>query len=250
LFSAVGNDERGKSARQILQSFGVNTDHVITSQDAPTGTVTVILDDSGHPDFAIQENVAWDHLTWNTSWETPIRNADAIYFGTLGQRCERSKATIHKALSLAKAAGIPRILDVNLRPPFYTAKTIRDSVELCSILKISEEEWPEVCAACHFSPPASVPEALMAFREIHGLDLLAMTRGSRGAILVSQTHFIEQPGIPTRVVDTVGAGDSFTAAMVVSLLRGDDPAAMARAACERAAMVCAQSGAVPLKSNL
>jgi len=245
MLSGVGNDARGDEAFSILNRFQVDTSLIQRIDDAPTGSVGIKLDDPTKPAFEIHTNSAWDHITWTAELESRIAQFDAVYFGTLGQRGDLSRATIRHVIQTAKARGIFRVLDVNLRKPFYDAELLRDSISQASVLKLSDEELFEVAAACDIKWNAS-PEILL--RQILArlkLDLVVMTRGAEGAILLSATELILQPGIPTVVRDTVGAGDSFTAALVMGLLRGDKLATIARTACETASVVCGQDGAVP-----
>ena len=243
----VGNDARGAEAIAILQRLGLDTALIQILADAPTGSVRVRVDSAGKPTFTIHAGSAWDRIEWTTALETRIVDADAIYFGTLGQRGEQSKATIHRALRLVKDRGILRILDVNLRKPFYDAALIRESIGQCNVLKLSDDELPEVAAACGIALESKPEPTLRHMLTRFNLDLIAMTRGADGALLVSASEVVDQPGIPTVVADTVGAGDSFTAALVLELLRGDAPKYILRKACEIASAVCSHAGAVPAK---
>lgn len=244
--TAVGTDPRGREALSILQHFGLQTDLIQCLPDAPTGTVSVSLDPKGKPTFEIHPNSAWDTLTWTPALETRILQADAVYFGTLGQRGAASRETIRKVLKLAKTRRILRILDVNLRRPFYDSSLILESIEHASVLKLSDDELREVASACLLDPEAPAKETLQALLKKFDLSLIIMTQGSEGALLVSPQGSIHQPGIPTQVIDTVGAGDSFTACLCVGLLRNKPHAEILREACELAAFVCSQSGSVPM----
>ena len=245
IVSAVGDDARGHEAIAILQSFGVDTSLIQRIGGAPTGSVSVSVDAAGKPSFEIQAGSAWDRIAWTPELESRITTADAIYFGTLSQRSETSRATIQHALSIAQARGTRRVLDVNLRKPFFDASLIRESISHASVLKLSDDELDEVVSDCGIIAERNPAAALRALLERYQLDLVAMTRGADGALLVSQTEAVDQPGIPTVVRDTVGAGDAFTAALVVGLLRGESLRTIARVACETAAVVCEQDGAVP-----
>ena len=245
MLSAVGNDARGDEALAILRGFGLDTSLVQRITGAPTGSVGVSVDAAGKPCFEIHVGSAWDCIAWTDALEARVESVDAIYFGTLGQRGERSRDTIRHALSLAKERHILRVLDVNLRRPFYDAALIRESIAQASVLKLSDDELSEVAAACGNSLQAKPEATLRALLTRFALDLVAMTRGAQGALLVSADSVVDQPGIPTKVVDTVGAGDSFTAALTLGLLRGEAHGVILRKACEIASAVCAQAGAVP-----
>ncbi len=245
ILSAVGNDARGDDAIAILRSFGIDTSLVQRIADARTGTVGVSVDAGGKPSFEIHPGSAWDRIAGTDALVAKIAEVDAIYFGTLGQRGETSRATIRRALGLAEKRGILRVLDVNLRRPFYDAALIREAIRQASVLKLSDDELGEVAAACGVVLNAKPEVTLRSLLTHFGLDLVVMTRGAEGALLVSSDDAVVQPGIPTKVLDTVGAGDSFTAALVLGLLRGEPRGAILRKACEIASAVCAQSGAVP-----
>ena len=248
LLSAVGDDARGAEALAILQSFGVDTTLVQRLDDAPTGSVGVTLNEAGKPKFEIHAGAAWDRIPWSPALEARVAEVDAVYFGTLAQRGEVSRATIRQALRLAKARDILRLLDVNLRRPFYGATLLRESIELASVLKLSDDELTEVAAACSLTMESRPEDTLRTLLRHYELDLVVMTRGAEGALLVTPEGAVEQPGIPTVVCDTVGAGDSFTAAFAIGLLRGESHKTILRKACEVASAVCAQSGAVPVRT--
>lgn len=245
MLSAVGCDDRGAEALCILRGFGIDTDLVPSVPSVPTGTVGVSVDRSGQPTFEIHANAAWDLLAWSGALEKSIAGVDAVYFGTLGQRAAASRATIRHVLEEAKARGILRVLDINLRPPFYHGEILRESIALATVLKLSDEELPEVAAACGVERGLTPAATLGELRSRLSLDCIVMTRGADGALLVGPTGTTEQPGIPAAVVDTVGAGDSFTAAFVLGLLRKQPATAILRHACETASAVCAHAGAVP-----
>ncbi len=245
MVSGVGEDERGKNLLKVYDKHGVNTQLVRILKDFPTGVVTVDLTESGSPTFTIGEDSAWDHWQWDGELEEIVGTADALYFGTLGQRGQSAKNAIRKALALAKGKDIPRILDVNLRPPFYDHLLIRESIALCSVLKLSDEELHEVAQACELSPVSPYGFILQEIRNNYKLDLVVMTRGAEGAVLVSEQDVIYQSAFPSDVVDTVGAGDSFTASMTVGLLDRRDYAQILADACKVSGRVCSQAGAVP-----
>jgi fructokinase len=245
LVSAVGDDPRGREALTILRAYGVDVSLVQTKAGVPTGSVSVTLDAAGKPTFEIQPDAAWDHITLIPDLTNQIAEAKILCFGTLGQRSKTSRATLRHVLGVAEQKGVRRVLDVNLRKPFHDASLIRDSISLASVLKFSEDELEEIKSACGISSSPDAEAILAALLERFDLELVVMTRGADGALLVSWKETVRQPGVPTTVRDTVGAGDAFTAAMVVGLLKSDSLKEIARVACKTASLVCAHSGAVP-----
>ena len=245
MVSAVGDEKRGRKAIGILGGFGIDTNQVRVIPRTTTGSVGVEVDAAGKPKFTIHENAAWDQVAWSSELESAISGADAVYFGTLGQRSEVSRATIRRALALARSAGKMRILDVNLRAPFFDDNLIRDSVEGVSHLKLSDDELEAVAGACGISLDGAPADVLCQLRSRFRLHSVVMTRGAQGALFVSEEDVIDQPGVPAEVLDTVGAGDAFTAAFVLGILKGEKLEAVLRQACEKAAVVCSQPGAVP-----
>ena len=245
MVSGVGMDERGDALLEVYRKHGVNTDLIQSLRDYPTGVVQVELTENGLPTFTIGENAAWDHWEWNEEIERKVRNADALYFGTLGQRGQLARDGIRQALKIAKAIQIPRILDINLRAPFFDDLLIRQSIALCTALKVSDEELNRVCQACEIDVSKSDESVLSELRTKFELDLVVMTRGAEGAMLIHPNGVDQQPGVPATVIDTVGAGDSFTASMTLGLLAGKGYPQVLGDACKVAAEVCSHAGAVP-----
>ena len=245
MLSAVGDDQHGRDGIDILSAYGVDVSLMQVISETPTGTVGVEVDDDGKPTFVIHQGSAWDNLTWNDAIASRIATVDAIYFGTLGQRDPVSRATIREAVETAALAGIPRVLDINLRPPFFDAEMIRDSVQLASILKLSDDELVEVCSACSISETSRSNVMLQGLLEFGNLDIVVLTRGKDGAMLITPDDTVTQNGISANVIDTVGAGDSFTASFLIGELRGEPRKQNLRKSCEIAAATCTHAGAVP-----
>ena len=243
--SATGSDSRGEDTLRILQSHRVDTSLIARLKDLPTGTVGVQLDAQGRASYQIHPNAAWDKIPWSTSLEHALVVSDAVYFGILAQRSSTSRNTIRRALQIARSLGIPRILDVNLRKPFFDPDMIRESLELATVLKLSEEELPEVAAASGIAKGGSSLQTLQGLLQRHQLELAALTMGEEGALVVSREEAVRQPGIPVHVRDTIGAGDAFTAALVCGLLEENNLPTIALRACKAAAATCAHSGAIP-----
>lgn len=242
MISRVGADALGDEAVLELQSRGVGTHYLQRDAVLPTGTVQVQLDDQGVPRYDIRESVAWDQLEWKPALQPLMEQVHAVYFGTLGQRNPCSRQTIQQFVATVPSSTLC-VYDVNLRAPYVREDIVRSSLELANVLKLSDEELDFVTglAGVH----GDVTTRLAALRERYGLKLVALTRGSAGAFLMTENSFSDFPGVSTQVQDTVGAGDSFTATMVTGLLQGKSLDVINERACRVAAYVCSQKGATP-----
>lgn len=239
MLSAVRNDELGQAAISALQERGVDTTSVQISPK-PTGNVMVGLDVTGTASYRFAEDSAWDHLEWNDRLRKLAVNCDAVCFGTLGQRSEQSRDSIRKFIGEMPASAL-RILDVNLRSPFFSEDLILDSLSRANVLKLNETELRLIAAStnCHGTPV----ETMQKLARKYQLRSVTLTLGADGAILLSDGIVSELPGVPVSVVDTVGAGDAFTAAMVLGLLSGVNVESINRFAMRVASYVCSQRGA-------
>jgi fructokinase len=240
--SRVGHDELGEHAIAALERHGVETRHVGRSRDHATGTVCVEVDEAGRPHFEIADNVAWDHIPWSDDLAGLARRADAVCFGMLAQRGDTSRATIRRFLGSTGPECL-RILDVNLRRPFYDDRVMLESMQLADALKLNDEELPVVASMCNLA--GSERDVLEGLREQFGLRLVALTRGAEGAMLLGSEGIVECAGTPVVVRDTVGAGDAFTAAMALGWLGGRGLDEVCRRAGRVAAFVCTQAGGTP-----
>jgi fructokinase len=244
--TSVGNDELGREALDALHSHGVYADAIAICSDAPTGTVQVDVDAAGKATFAFAPDVAWDHLQWSEGLARLAAACDAVCFGTLAQRSAESRRTIQRFVGATRAQAW-RVFDINLRPPFYTEEAIRESLALANVLKLNDDELPILAAKCGAAGTDTEVLAQLAGR--FDLKLVALTRGPKGAVLMRGGEITEAPGLPVTVKDTVGAGDAFTAALVLGLVRNDPLDQINRRACAIAAYVCSQAGATPALSD-
>jgi fructokinase len=243
IVSAVGADDLGRAALEELSQRSIVIDGVQTIPDRPTGSVLVTVDATGKASFEFRQDIAWDHLSWNETLASLAAQASAVCFGTLAQRSPISSHTIQRFVKAAPPDCL-RVFDVNLRPPFYDEGIIRNSLELAGVFKLNDDELPIIAKI--YGLGGSECEIIGDLGRQCGLELVALTRGGRGALLWRNTgEFSDLPGIPTDVRDTVGAGDAFTAALTIGLLQGRSLDEINRYACRVAAYVCSQSGAAP-----
>jgi fructokinase len=239
----VGRDARGDAALARLDAAGVRRDTVAQLPDHPTGVVRVALDATGHPVYDIATESAWDNLPWSAAVQQVAERADAIAFGSLAQRSPTARATIRRALTTTRRDAW-RLFDVNLRQRYYDADVLADSLDLANAVKLNEEELPVVARLCTLAETTPV-EQLRALRERFDLRLAALTRGACGSVLAASDRVYESPAAPAVVADTVGAGDAFTATLLIGLLAGRALDEVSRRANAVAAYVCSRPGATP-----
>jgi fructokinase len=242
IVSAVGQDPLGEEIVRSLGTLGVRTSHVATNSGHPTGTVDVRLDARGVPEYIIHQDVAWDFIPVTDDLLDLALRADIVCFGSLGQRSPVSRNTIRRFLEATRPNCL-RIFDINLRQSYYTREIIEESLLKSTVLKLNEHELPVV--ANLFGLSGGEGELLQMIRERYDLKLVAYTEGERGSRLVTADGVSTRPGTAVKVVDTVGAGDAFTAALAVGLLQGL-PIERIHAWSDRlAAFVCTCKGATP-----
>jgi fructokinase len=241
--SSLGDDALGTEAIHRLGELALSTSFVQKDPHHPTGTVRVEVDGAGQPRFEISENVAWDFLDWTPQWQQLAEQADAVCFGSLGQRSEQSRSTIRKFL-LALRGNAVKVMDVNLRQNFYTAEVLAQSMKLATIVKLNHEELPRIMRLFELESRGQEDSARRLLSS-YNLKLVCITRGNGGSLLWSAEECSEHPGFKVKVADTVGAGDAFTAALVHGYLRGTPLAEINETANRVGAWVASQSGATP-----
>jgi fructokinase len=249
ILSRIGRDDLGRKAVNVLDPLPVDTSHLQIDPAHETGRVTVTLK-QGQPDYVIHQPAAWDFLELSDEWLQLAERADAICFGSLAQRSLESRQTI-QTLSAQTSSTCVRVYDVNLRAPFYSGEIVQESLELASVVKMNDAEVPLVLALLGLQPveePGASKLRLGAeqlLAEFPTLQMIAITCGSHGSLLVTRDEWHQHPGIPVQVADTIGAGDAFTAAITHYLLRGADLLTLNEAGNRWGAWLASQSGAMP-----
>ena len=249
ILSRIGRAPLGRDAVATLDPLPADTEYLQVDPRHNTGIVTVDFKD-GQPHYVIHEPAAWDFMELTDDWVRLAERADAICFGSLAQRSLESRQTI-QTLAAQTSSACVRVFDVNLRAPFYSSEVIQESLELATVMKMNDAEVPLVLGllglpANEPGDPASLcvgAERLLA--EFPTLRMVAITRGGSGSLLVTPNEAHEHPGVPTKVADTIGAGDAFTAAMTHYLMRGAPLAAINEAGNRWGAWVASQVGAMP-----
>lgn len=240
LVSAVGADDLGTRALQELASHHVDPSAVVRLQN-PTGNVSVSVDEAGHASYVFAEGTAWDHIPWTPTLAALAARTSAVCFGSLGQRCEPSRGTIRQFVAATPATAL-RILDINLRPPHWTAEVLVDSLQRANVFKCNEDELEVLSGLLDLS--GTEFERLDTLRRQHAWRMVALTRGGAGSLLLDGTGEVsESPSPAVEVVDTVGAGDAFTAALTLGMLRQLPLRELHHWASRVAAYVCSCRGA-------
>lgn len=241
--SAIGNDKLGAEIERDFSEKGL--EGIIEKVAYPTGTVQVSLDDNGVPNYTIKENVAWDNIPFTPALKELAQHTCAVSYGSLAQRNIVSRETIHAFLDAMPKEGAYKIFDINLRQNFYSKDIICESLERCNVLKINDEELVAVSRLFGY-PGIDLQDKCWILLAKYDLKMLILTCGVNGSYVFTPGHvsFVETPKVT--VADTVGAGDSFTAAFVSAILRGLSVSEAHKLAVNVSAYVCTQNGAMPI----
>ncbi|WP_289158062.1 carbohydrate kinase [uncultured Muribaculum sp.] len=242
--SAVGDDPLGNEIIENFTSKGLT--HQIERVPYPTGTVQVEVDQAGIPRYEIKENVAWDNIPYTDTLEQLAKRTTAVCFGSLAQRNVVSRNTINRFLDAIPAENKPLIVfDVNLRQGFYNKETLCDSMRRCNVLKINDEELVMVSRMFGY-PGIDLQDKCWILLGKYNLQMLILTCGINGSYVFTPGNISFQPTPKVEVADTVGAGDSFTAAFISNILKGKSVAEAHSRAVLTSAYVCTRKGAMPL----
>lgn len=240
--SAVGNDALGDKALETFDNNGLK--YIIPRVPYPTGTVKVTLDTEGVPTYTFTPDVAWDHIPFTPEMEAIAKEARAVCFGSLAQRSEASRKTIHQFLN-ATPADCLKIFDINLRGNFYNKEILRESMQKANILKINDEELVTIGRLFDY-PGLDMEEKCRILLHRYHFKMVVLTCGTNGSYVFvpdGETSFMPTPKV--EVADTVGAGDSFTGAFTACLLAGKTIKEAHERAVKVSAFVCTQKGAMP-----
>lgn len=256
VITRVGNDDYGREIVRRFREMGLPDWTVQVDETLSTGTAKVDLSGDGLAHFTIQQNVAWDHIARSEQALAAASDADAICFGSLAQRSTSSRDAIQSLIAIAPANAL-RVFDINLRQKFYTREVIEQSLQLANVLKLNDDELPTLAAMFNpdgstgdtsrdaVSSPHTIERQIECLAQRFNLQVVALTRGPNGSLLYQQGRWSDCPSQPVKVVDTVGAGDSFTAALVLGLLHKMDLDELNSVANDVARYVCSQAGATP-----
>ncbi len=244
--SAVGYDLLGNEIVENLTSKGLNQQ--MARVPYPTGTVQVELDEAGVPQYDIKENVAWDNIPFTPQLECLARVTKAVCFGSLAQRNVVSRETINRFLdTMPKDPDSLVVFDVNLRQGFYNKEILCNSMKKCNILKINDEELITISRMFGY-PGIDLQDKCWILLGKYNLKMLILTCGINGSYVFVPGNVSYLPTPSVEVADTVGAGDSFTAAFIANILKGKSVSEAHSKAVQTSAFVCTKKGAMPILS--
>ncbi|MDR1518862.1 MAG: carbohydrate kinase [Planctomycetota bacterium] len=244
IVSAVGRDEMGREMGVRLREMGMDCEFVFPVDGKPTGKVDACVNEAGIATYVIGKDAAWDFIPVSGNALSLVAGADALNFGTLVQRLDSGRRALEAYLAGAPA-GCLRMFDVNLRPGGVRRDVLEACFARCDMVKLNSEELLVVSEL--FNWPGKAEKVLDSFFESYpNISHVVVTRGPDGVWWQSETGLLKRPGRTVPVADTIGAGDSLSAAVIMGLLRKMPPEEIIETALDISGFVCTQIGATPL----
>ncbi len=240
MISRIGNDENGSQLLEFINENKLNTDKIQIDDNFKTGIVNISLNQNGSASYEIDYPVAWDKIELTNSNIEIVKSSDALIFGSLACRDNVTKNTLNNLLKYAKY----RVFDVNLRPPHYKMDLIMNLMKKADFIKCNDEELDKICNHLNFKSDNIENQILFLSKETK-TNHICVTKGKNGAALYFENQFFNNKGYPVKVVDTVGAGDSFLATLIGNLLYKKKPNNALKNACAVGALVASKEGANP-----
>lgn len=243
IISTLGKDTLGKTTLETLKEKDFPTTHIQQSK-RPTGQVTVTLDSTGSARYDIQKDAAWDHIAATPEAIEEVKKADAFVFGSLALRDTYNQAQFEALVTAANYT----VFDLNLRDPHYDLDVVLPLMEIANCIKLNDEELELIVTLLDLEKE-TLEEELKAVAKATNTDTVCVTLGPDGAMLYHHKKIYTQVGFPTKVVDTVGAGDSFLAALIFGLISEQTPEDSLEVAAAMGSLVAGKAGANPVVTN-
>ena len=244
IISRVGSDEDGAEILSYINNQNVSSDSIQVGEDYKTGVVNVMVNEKGNASYDILYPSSWDKITLTKEMIEKVSESDVFIFGSLICRDEISRSTLYALLDKAKY----KVFDANLRAPYYTTEVLLELMSKADFIKLNDEELWEISRKLE-SPYNSFEQNIKFIAEKTNTKQVCVTKGAFGAVLYCNDKFYYNSGYFIKVVDTVGAGDSFLATLIVRLLKGKSPQKSLNYACAVGALVAGQEGANPKISD-
>ncbi len=240
LITRVGRDEKGAALEAIFKEQGVCTDYFQWDAAYETGKVYAQLKENNEVEYDIVKPSAWDFIEWNDDLQKLVARTQAFVFGSLAARSAVSAKTLHGLLESARL----KVLDINLRAPHYTQKSIEELLAKADILKLNEAELSLVSSWSGYYNLTE--DRVQAVAEQYNLQTVVVTLGSAGAYLYRDGKVYRHPGFSVQVKDTIGSGDAFLAGLLFKLLAGENPEAALTFANGMGAFMATKAGGCPV----
>lgn len=241
--SRVGDDHFGQQAISQISTIGLSTCAIQQDKIYPTGTVNVLVGIDGEPYYMIDDDAAWEHMCWTPQWQVLAAQADAVCFGTVARHETESVSAIDAFLDVVKPSALC-FCDVNLREGRYTGRLLKDSFRRAHVVKLNDEELVVVSELLNLKGEDIELKARQLLTK-YDLQIVCVTRGAEGSLLISKTNTVIHPGVNVNVADTIGAGDSFTAMLACGYLNRVPLERISEAANQLGAWVASTKGATP-----
>ncbi|SHL71383.1 fructokinase [Flavobacterium flevense] len=245
IISKVGLDENGSDIKEFIAEQNNDIDFIQEGDNYKTGVVNVMINEKGNASYDIMYPSAWDKIQLTDEMKELVSKADAFVFGSLICRDEVSRTTLYALLDVAKY----KVLDANLRAPYYTTDVLIELMSKADFIKLNDEELREISRELD-SPYNSFEQNIKFIAKKTKAKHICVTKGEFGAVLYYDEKFYYNSGYFIKVVDTVGAGDSFLASLTMKLLKGKSPQKALNYACAVGALIAGQEGANPKISDV
>lgn len=239
LLTRTGIDERGKELLTIMESMNIDTRFIQLDYDLPTGIVHATPNEHGEMSYEIVAPAAWDNIQYDHDVEAVVKDAEYFVFGSLVTRNKQSKETLYKLLEIARS----KVLDINLRQPFFTKKIVKELLTKCDVVKMNLSELELITG--WFAEYKSIEERIQLIQDRFNIRSIIVTMGADGAVVNFRGSYHRHNGYKVQVADTIGSGDSFLAAFLSSVLQNKSPEEALTFASGLGALVASKSGGWP-----
>lgn len=243
--SRIGNDENGDEILNFFNSKNISPNHLQTDKQHPTGIAAANLDEKKIPHWIIGRNSAYDYIETKSDIEEIIRNSDCLYFGTLAQRNSVSRKTIQ---SLFKRE-IKYFCDLNIRQDFFTKEIIELSLKTSDVLKLNNDELLLLNNLFLYDKYDLIASAVQ-LKNFFNIDLLCVTCGENGSYLFKGDEIDYYKSVIDEAIDTVGAGDAYSALLCIGYLKDWDLKELNKAANDFAGKIVMIKGSLPENDEL
>lgn len=240
LVSRVGKDKQGEALKELLDKNNLTTSFVQIDADHPTGLVNAVVQANNEVSYDIVYPVAWDFISWEEVLTILVKQAPFFVYGTLAARSEAARQTLWRLRERAQI----KVMDVNLRTPYFSQELVEDLVNGADIVKLNEHEL--VLMTSWYSNLKKEEDQVRALQDHFLIPTVIVTKGGHGAMVCREGQVLSHPGYTVKVADTIGSGDAFLAAFLYKVWKGVDTEETLQFANGLGALIASKQGACPL----